>query len=234
VLDGGIGADSMSGGLGSDVYFVDNLGDQVAGETAQPGIYDTVWTTVSFTLPSEVEILILNGGTLAINGTGNQGASGVNPNLMLGNNAVNVLTTFGGDDIILGLDGNDTISAGGSSVTGYNLMVGGNGLDTMTAGSGHDYFAYSNISEAGDTINGFTTAGGNSLDILDLRTMFTTFVGWGGGTAATAVTGGYLTYTQSGGNTQVFADADGGANNQVLLATITATTAAAVQIVTLV
>jgi Ca2+-binding RTX toxin-like protein len=237
VLDGGIGADAMSGGLGSDVYFVDNVGDTVLGETAEAGVYDTVWTTVNFTLPSEVEILILNGGILAINGTGNAGAGGLNPNLMLGNNAVNVLTTFGGDDIILGLDGNDTISAGGSSVAGYNLIVGGNGSDLMTAGSGHDFFAYSNISEAGDTINSFSTAGGNGLDILDLRTMFTTFTGWGGGTATTAETLGYLTYTPSGADTQVFADANGGAHNageQILLATITSTTAAAVQNVTLV
>jgi fibronectin-binding autotransporter adhesin len=235
VLDGGIGADAMSGGLGSDVYFVDNLGDTVVGETAEVGVYDTVWTTVSFTLPSEVEILILNGGTLAINGTGNAGAGAVNPNLMLGNNAVNVLTTFGGDDIILGLDGNDTISAGGSSVAGYNLIVGGNGNDLMTAGSGHDFFAYSNISEAGDTINSFQTAGGNGLDILDLRIMFGTFTGWGGvGGAAGAEASGHLTFTQSGGDTQVLADADGGANNQVLLATLIGTTAANVRNNTLV
>jgi Ca2+-binding RTX toxin-like protein len=237
VLDGQIGADSMSGGLGSDVYFVDNVGDQVAGETAEVGVYDTVWTAVSFTLPAEVEILILNGGNLVINGTGNQGAGGVNPNLMLGNNAVNVLTAFGGDDVILGLDGNDTISAGGSTAAGYNLIVGGNGLDTMTAGSGHDYFAYTNISEAGDTINGFSTAAGIGQDILDLRTMFTTFTGWSGTTATQAVANGHLTYTQSGGNTLVFADANGGVHNageQILLATLIGTTAAAVQNNTLV
>jgi Ca2+-binding RTX toxin-like protein len=240
VLDGGIGADSMNGGLGSDVYFLDNIGDTVAGETAEAGVYDTVWTTVSFTLPAEVEILILNGGTLAINGTGNQGASGLNPNLMLGNNAVNVLTTFGGDDIILGLDGDDTITAGGSSVAGYNLIVGGNGFDTMTAGSGHDFFAYSNISEAGDRIHSFSTVGGNSLDILDLRTMFTTFtpVSFSYGNRTTdAILDGHLTYFQFGADTHVFVDANGGAHaagEQILLAIITGSTATAVQNVTLV
>jgi Ca2+-binding RTX toxin-like protein len=237
VLDGGLGADAMSGGTGSDVYFVDNTGDQVVGETAQAGVYDTVWTTVNFTLPSEVEILILNGGILAINGTGNAGAGGANPNLMLGNNAANVLTTFGGDDIILGLNGNDTINAGSSSINGYNLIAGGNGADSMTGGSGHDFFAYTNISEGGDTITGFTTAGGNGLDILDLRTMFTTFVGWGGGSSTTAETSGYLTFTESGTNTLVYADANGGTHNageQVLLATITGTTASAVRNATLV
>jgi trimeric autotransporter adhesin len=237
VLDGGLGADALSGGTGSDVYFLDNVGDTVLGETAQAGVYDTVWTTVSFTLPAEVEILILNGGNLAINGTGNAGASGVNPNLMLANNAANILTTFGGDDIILGLDGNDTINAGGSSLNGYNLIVGGNGSDLMTSGSGHDFFAYTNISEAGDTISGFTTASGNGLDILDLRTMFTSFTGFGGGGAGAAAMSGHLTFTQLGSDTQVYADANGGAHNageQILLATLTGTTAAAVQTVTLV
>jgi Ca2+-binding RTX toxin-like protein len=238
VLDGQLGADLMVGGTGADVYFVDNLGDAVVLETAEAGVYDTVWTTVSFVLPAEVEILILNGGTLAINGTGSAGAGGVNPNLMLGNNAVNVLTTFGGDDIILGLDGNDTINAGGSTLAGYNLIVGGNGADLMTAGSGHDFFAYTNISEAGDTINGFSTAGGAAQDILDLRTMFTTFAGWtAGGTVATAIGGGYLTYMQSGVDTAVFADANGGAHGageQALIALIKGTTAAAVQNNTLV
>jgi Ca2+-binding RTX toxin-like protein len=237
VLDGGTGADALSGGLGADVYFLDNIGDTVLGETAEAGIFDTVWTTVSFTLPAEVEILILNGGTLAINGTGNAGAGALNPNLMLGNNAANTLTTFGGDDIILGLDGNDTISAGGSSTSGYNLIVGGNGSDLMTSGTGHDFFAYANISEAGDTINGFSTTAGNGLDILDLRTLFTTFTNWTGSGAAAAVTSGHLTFMQSGANTLVYADANGGAHNageQILLATLNSTTAAGVQGSTLV
>jgi Ca2+-binding RTX toxin-like protein len=237
VLDGGIGADAMSGGLGSDVYFVDNLGDLALDETAEADIYDTVWTTVNFTLPDEVEILILNGGVLAINGTGSAGASGINPNLVLGNNAVNVLTTFGGDDIILALDGNDTINAGGSTAGGYNLIIGGKGNDTMTTGSGHDYFSYTNISEGGDTINGFQTAGGLGLDIFDLRTLFGTFHTFAGNMPAQAVAGGFLTFTQVGGDTQVLVDANGGVHNpgeQILLATLVGTTAAAVQNNTLV
>jgi Ca2+-binding RTX toxin-like protein len=237
VLDGGLGADVMAGGTGADVYFVDNLGDTIVGETAEAGVYDTVWTTVNFTLSAEVEILILNGGNLNINGTGNAGASGINPNLMLGNNGANALTTFGGNDIILGLDGNDTINAGGSSGAGYNLIVGGNGADVMTAGSGHDFFGFSSIGEAGDTINGFTTAGGAALDILDMRTMFTTFTNWAGGSSASAVADGHLTFTQSGANTLVYADANGGAHGageQIFLATLVGTTSAAVQNNTLV
>jgi Ca2+-binding RTX toxin-like protein len=237
VLDGGSGADAMYGGTGADVYFVDNVGDQVFDETAEPGVYDTVWTTANFALPAEVEILILDGGTLAIGGSGNAGASGVNPNLMLGNNAANALTTYGGDDIILGLDGNDTINAGGSSLNGYNVIAGGNGADVMTAGSGHDFFAYLNISEAGDTINGFYALGGASQDILDCRYLFATFTNWTGASAVDAVADGHLTFDQVGADTLVYADGNGGthiAGEQILLATVIGTTAASVQNSTLV
>jgi biopolymer transport protein ExbD len=42
------------------------------------------------------------------------------------------------------------------------------------------------------------------------------------------------TFTQAGADTQVFADADGGANGNVLLATLTAVNAAQVQALTLI
>ncbi len=53
-------------------------------------------------------------------------------------------------------------------------------------------------------------------------------------TVAQAVTSGHLSYVQAGADTQVFADADGGANNNVLLATLLNTTASAVQVYTLI
>jgi Ca2+-binding RTX toxin-like protein len=232
-IDGQGGADSMVGGTGIDTYFVDQAGDIVVETEA--GVFDTIWTMVTMTLPANVEILILN-GALALNGTGNDGPADNTPNLMLGNNAVNVLTTFGGDDIILGRDGNDTINSGPGSAAGVEIISGGIGADTLTSGGGHDFFAYESIAEAGDTITDFTTAGGNNLDILDLRPMFfPTFTGTAGiTTVAQAVASGHLTFAQSGANTQVFADANGGANNNVLLATLLNTTAAAVQSVTLI
>jgi Ca2+-binding RTX toxin-like protein len=232
---GGAGDDSMTGGDGIDTYFVDSLGDAVVETDLSPTAYDTIWTTVTLTLPAGVEILILNGGVLAINGIGNDGPTDATPNLMLGNNAANTLTTFGGDDIILGRDGNDVINSGGGQ-GGVEIISGGVGLDTLTSGGGHDFFAYENINEGGDTITDFSTAGGDNLDILDLRPMFfTTFTNTGGvTTVAQAVASGHLTFTQAGADTQVFADADGGANNNVLLATLNNTTAASVQALTLI
>ncbi len=64
---------------------------------------------------------------------------------------------------------------------------------------------------------------------------FSTFTNTGGvTTVALAVASGHLTFTQAGANTQVFADADGGANTNVLLATLNNTTAASVQALTLI
>ncbi|MEI6643399.1 MAG: cadherin domain-containing protein [Novosphingobium sp.] len=58
-LDGGLGADKMNGGAGNDIYFVDTAGDKVAEGTRLGN--DTVYSSISFTLSSHVETLILTG-----------------------------------------------------------------------------------------------------------------------------------------------------------------------------
>src|SRR5262249_37286459 len=74
ILDGDTGADSMAGGAGNDAYFVDNAGDAVT-EDANAG-FDTIFSTVSYTLAANVEQLVLQGsGNLA--GTGNALANNI-------------------------------------------------------------------------------------------------------------------------------------------------------------
>src|SRR6185503_1337604 len=68
-LNGAGGADNMRGGLGNDTYIVDELGDTVI-ETDPAGGTDTVRSSISFILGTNVENLILTGGA-AINGSGN-------------------------------------------------------------------------------------------------------------------------------------------------------------------
>ncbi len=76
-LDGGGGADTMVGGTGNDTYFVDNAGD-VTTENAGEGV-DVVVSSVSWTLASDVENLVL-AGTGDLDGTGNALANVVTGN----------------------------------------------------------------------------------------------------------------------------------------------------------
>ena len=128
VLNGGLGADTMQGDEGNDIYVVDNAGDVVV-ESADGG-FDTVRTSVSYTLSDNVERLLLTGGP-AINGTGND----LN-NEIVGNDANNELS---------GLDGNDTLHGRG----GNDVLNGGLGADTMQGDQGHDDYTVDN---AGDVV----------------------------------------------------------------------------------
>ena len=94
------GVDTLVGGLGDDLYLVNNSGDVVT-ETAAPGSgTDTVYSLVDYTLSANVENLIMAGSAVA--GTGNSGN-----NLITGNATTNVLDGAGGQDTLQGYGGND-------------------------------------------------------------------------------------------------------------------------------
>ncbi|MFM6412087.1 MAG: S8 family serine peptidase, partial [Planktothrix sp.] len=99
-LNGNTGADTLVGGLGNDIYVVDNTGD-IATELASQGT-DLIQSSVTYTLPANVEDLTLT-GTTAINGTGNALA-----NIIIGNTANNILNGSSGADQLKGGTGNDT------------------------------------------------------------------------------------------------------------------------------
>lgn len=112
VLKAGSGVDAMLGGQGNDTYYVDNPGDVVT-EAAGQGT-DTVYASVSYTLPSgsEIEYLRANAGANALTLTGNELA--------------NTIVGGSGNDTLIGGDGNDVLKAG----SGTDVMVGGQGNDT--------------------------------------------------------------------------------------------------------
>ena len=83
-LDGRGGADVMTGLGGNDTYYVDLTTDQVV-EALNEGT-DLVRSTVTYTLPVNVENLLLL-GTLPLNGTGNTLANTLYPSP--GNNVLN-------------------------------------------------------------------------------------------------------------------------------------------------
>ena len=120
-LNGRAGADRMFGRGGNDTYVVDAGGD-VVSESANDGT-DTVRSSVSHTLRSNVENLVLT-GSAAISGTGNELA-----NLLRGNAAANRLS---------GMDGDDNLSGGG----GIDRLIGGAGNDQLAGGPGADAFQF--------------------------------------------------------------------------------------------
>ncbi|WP_434595623.1 calcium-binding protein [Pseudomonas sp. R4-83] len=100
-LDGGAGADTMIGGDGVDTYYVDNIGDVVIEADASLTALDRVFTSIDYTLGTNVENLILIGN--AVNGTGNE-----RDNRITGNALANTLNGGLGADTMIGGDGVDT------------------------------------------------------------------------------------------------------------------------------
>ncbi|MBZ6079398.1 calcium-binding protein, partial [Microvirga puerhi] len=133
-LKGTTGGDVMKGLAGNDTYTVNHSGDKVV-ELAGQGT-DTVESSITYTLPANVENLQLTGSG-AINGTGNS--------------LNNVITGYGGANVLNGGDGNDTLNGWG-------------GADTLIGGNGKDVFQFSDkYSADGDKVMDFV----HNTDKLD-------------------------------------------------------------------
>ena len=172
----GGGADVLIGGVGNDVFYVDNPGDQVI-ENANGG-NDTVYSTVDFRLGANVENLILQGSADL------QAYSNSLSNTINGNSGSNILDGGGGADVLAGGGGNDVFyvdnpgdqvienaNAGNDTVySTAHLRIGANVENLILQGSA-DLQAYGN--SLSNTING--NSGSNILD---------------GGGGADALTGG--------------------------------------------
>jgi Ca2+-binding RTX toxin-like protein len=135
----------MSGGLGNDIYSIDNVGD-VVSEGLNAGT-DLVNASVSHVLGANVENLTLT-GTGSLNGTGNE----LN-NVLTGNSAKNILNGLAGDDI----------------------LKGGGGADVLSGGIGADHFVFASASTSQATITDFNAldGGGAEGDVLEFVGLLT-------------------------------------------------------------
>ena len=122
-LDGGSGTNYLYGGAGDDTYIVNSVNDhvlEVQGGVDQGGT-DTVMSSITYALGTDVENLVLTG-------SGSTTGSG--------NSLNNVITGNSGSNNLAGNDGNDR-------------LVGGAGVDFLYGGNGNDTFAIDSVATSG-------------------------------------------------------------------------------------
>ena len=195
VLSGGSGSDVMSGGTGNDTYVVDATGDTVI-EAIGEGT-DTVQSSITYTLGSNVENLTLTGSS-NISATGN-----TLDNTLIGNAGTNTLSGGAGNDVLDGGAGSDAMSGGTGDDT-YTVDASGDtvtesffqGTDTVQSSISYTLGANlenltltgsSNINATGNTL-GNTLAGNAGNNVLD------------GGTGSDVLLGGAGNDTMIGGS----------------------------------
>ena len=144
VMRGNAGNNTLTGGVGSDQYYVDNAGDVVVENSGEG--WDTIWSSVSYTLPNNVEEIDLT-GTADLFATGNALDNG-----LVGNTGNNALSGGAGNDYLFGDAGNDTLTGG----TGNDTMEGSVGDDTYDVDSASDVVT-ENSGEGIDTIQSSIT-----------------------------------------------------------------------------
>lgn len=125
-IDGGPGEDTMIGYRGNDIYYVDNTSDVII-ENQYEGT-ETVYSSVTYTLPDNVERLIL---TLLDDKEG------------YGNNLNNYINGNCFNNYLDGNAGNDTIYGS----WGQDTLNGNVGMDTMYGGPGDDSYYVDNTGD---------------------------------------------------------------------------------------
>ncbi|TAN64985.1 MAG: hypothetical protein EPN17_17890 [Methylobacter sp.] len=154
VLDGGLGADTMLGGDGSDIYSVDNSGDVVTESNAKAstGGVDLVNSYLSdYALGASIE-----NARIVSTSTANLTGNNLN-NTLTGNVAANILIGNAGADELIGGGGADSLS-------------GGLGADILTGGKGADRFIFLKVNDSGlssssrDTIADFKASENDKID----------------------------------------------------------------------
>jgi Ca2+-binding RTX toxin-like protein len=161
MLDGGAGADTLSGGAGDDIYIIENLGDLVFEEVG--GGYDRVYALATVVLSQSQEIeIVMSGGPDPLAPIGLVGNN--YDNELWGNAGDNSLFGFAGHDNLIGFEGNDYLDAGADA----DFLAGGTGDDVYVVDNAGDVVvegAGQGLDKVYATID-YTLAWGTSVEIL--------------------------------------------------------------------
>ncbi|MFZ1296382.1 MAG: calcium-binding protein [Pseudomonadales bacterium] len=136
-LNGEGGTDTLQGGSGDDTYYTSPTDSIIEGLNSG---YDTVYSSINWTLSANLEKLVLTGA--ALKGKGNSLDNTLlgteSRNILNGNAGNDDIDGGGGNDLLLGGSGNDTINGG----DGIDNLRSGDGNDILTGGAGPDAFSF--------------------------------------------------------------------------------------------
>jgi len=234
VLHGGDGNDQIWGTGGNDTMTGDNGNDYLSGGDGKDSMTGDSGNDVLFGRGGDD---ILSGGTgndYLDGDDGNDKLSGGDGNDSLqGDGGQDSLSGDKGRDELSGGDGNDTLAGGddndklyggsGNDLlqggAGDDRLEGGKGSDTLTGGAGHDRFVFNSSSDGVDVITDFGKG-----DVLDIDDVLHGCVHNG----KDAVNDGFVKFVQSGADTLLQVDANGGGDHFQTLAILKGVTAATI------
>jgi Ca2+-binding RTX toxin-like protein len=188
LVSGSIGTDSLVGGTGNDTFVVNNTADKVTDTSATAS--NTIVSSVSYTLPTDVQYLTLT-GTSALAGTGNNLLD-----LIVGNTGSDTLTAGTG---IAALEGGRT--AGSDQIKALSnqaALIAGGGSSTLTGGAFKDFYAAGLVSDSittGATANVVSINKGDGATALAPTTSATNILSLGAGIDTES-----LFFTKTGNN----------------------------------
>jgi Ca2+-binding RTX toxin-like protein len=240
--------DSLVGGAGNDVYFIDGTPPGIFETIDESGGgIDTVITSAAFfnlgtSVSGNVENLILAAGAGDIDAIGSTSGDKIT-----GNDRKNVINADQGNDTVVAGAGDDTLDGnvdfdsldgglGNDSIEGglhNDTLIGGLGDDTLAGeagddvvngAAGNDVVAIRSILDGHDLITGFDGNAAGGQDTLDLSQLF---VGLGL-TPAQAVT--RVAILDFGSTVDIRINADGNLANGYELTVATIQTADAVTV----
>ncbi|RYY80513.1 MAG: matrixin family metalloprotease [Moraxellaceae bacterium] len=137
-MDGGLGADHLVGGLGDDIFVIDEF--DTFEETDPEGGYD-----ILINYSQDIDLSNNNFEAVTLGGTGNFNVKGDEfDNELIGND---------GDNLLEGRQGNDSLEGG----AGNDILDGGIGADILIGGSGDDYYVVDRYDILNTNVDGTKT-----------------------------------------------------------------------------